>query len=55
MKGFFAAFVGSGLVTVLLPAVHPRMGSPWSAIVGGFAAGFWERGGNREVSPVTDT
>jgi hypothetical protein len=25
-----AAFVGSGLVTVLLPAVHPRMGSPWS-------------------------
>ena len=40
MKGFFAAFVGSGLVTVLLPAVHPRMGSPWSAIVGGFAAGF---------------
>ena len=25
-----AAFVGSGLVTVVLPAVHPRMGSPWS-------------------------
>jgi hypothetical protein len=25
-----AAFVGSGLVNVLLPAVHPRMGSPWS-------------------------
>jgi hypothetical protein len=25
-----AAFVGSGLVTVLLPAVHPRMGNPWS-------------------------
>jgi hypothetical protein len=25
-----AAFVGSGLVTVLLPAVHPRMGSAWS-------------------------
>ena len=25
-----AAFVGSGLVTTLLPAVHPRMGNPWS-------------------------
>jgi hypothetical protein len=25
-----AAFVGSGLVTLLLPAVHPRMGDPWS-------------------------
>lgn len=25
-----AAFAGGGLVTVLLPAVHPRMGSAWS-------------------------
>jgi hypothetical protein len=25
-----AAFVGGGLVNVLLPAVHPRMGTPWS-------------------------
>jgi len=26
-----AAFVGSGLVTLLLPAVHPRMGDPFDA------------------------
>jgi hypothetical protein len=25
-----AAFAGGALVTVLLPAVHPRMGTPWS-------------------------
>lgn len=25
-----AVFIGSGLVTVLLPAVNPRMGSQWS-------------------------
>jgi hypothetical protein len=25
-----AAFVGGGLANVLLPAVHPRMGTPWS-------------------------
>jgi hypothetical protein len=25
-----AAFSGGALVTVLLPAVHPRMGTPWS-------------------------
>jgi hypothetical protein len=25
-----AVFVGSGLVSVVLPAIHPRMGSPWS-------------------------
>jgi hypothetical protein len=25
-----AAFVGGGLVNVLLPAMHPRMGRPWS-------------------------
>lgn len=25
-----AAFVGGGLVNVLLPAVHPRMGTPWT-------------------------
>jgi hypothetical protein len=25
-----ASFAGGALVTVLLPAVHPRMGSPWS-------------------------
>lgn len=25
-----AVFAGGGLVAVLLPAVHPRMGSPWS-------------------------
>jgi hypothetical protein len=25
-----AAFVGGGLVNVVLPAVHPRMGSPWT-------------------------
>jgi len=25
-----AAFVGGGLANVLLPAVHPRMGNPWS-------------------------
>lgn len=25
-----AAFAGGALVNVLLPAVHPRMGSPWS-------------------------
>lgn len=25
-----AAFAGGGLVTILLPAVHPRMGSAWS-------------------------
>lgn len=25
-----AAFAGGVLVTVLLPAVHPRMGTPWS-------------------------
>ena len=25
-----AAFVGGGLVNVVLPAVHPRMGTPWA-------------------------
>jgi hypothetical protein len=25
-----AAFVGGGLVNVMLPAVHPRMGTPWT-------------------------
>jgi hypothetical protein len=25
-----AAFSGGALITVLLPAVHPRMGTPWS-------------------------
>jgi hypothetical protein len=25
-----ASFAGGALLTVLLPAVHPRMGSPWS-------------------------
>ena len=25
-----AGFVGGGLANVLLPAVHPRMGTPWS-------------------------
>jgi hypothetical protein len=25
-----AAFAGGALVTILLPAVHPRMGTPWS-------------------------
>ena len=25
-----AAFAGGGLVNVLLPSVHPRMGTPWS-------------------------
>jgi hypothetical protein len=25
-----AGFVGGGLVNVVLPAVHPRMGSPWA-------------------------
>jgi len=25
-----AAFAGGGLVTILLPAIHPRMGSSWS-------------------------
>ncbi len=25
-----ALFAGGGLVTVLLPAVHPRMGTPWT-------------------------
>jgi hypothetical protein len=25
-----ACFVGGGLVNVVLPAVHPRMGTPWS-------------------------
>jgi hypothetical protein len=25
-----ATFVGGGLANVLLPAVHPRMGTPWS-------------------------
>ena len=25
-----ALFAGTGLVNVLLPAVHPRMGSPWT-------------------------
>jgi hypothetical protein len=25
-----SAFAGGALVTVLLPAVHPRMGTPWS-------------------------
>jgi hypothetical protein len=25
-----ACFVGGGLANVLLPAVHPRMGSPWT-------------------------
>jgi hypothetical protein len=25
-----AAFSGGALVTVLLPAIHPRMGTPWS-------------------------
>jgi hypothetical protein len=25
-----ALFAGGALVTVLLPAIHPRMGSPWS-------------------------
>jgi hypothetical protein len=25
-----AAFAGGALVTVLLPAIHPRMGTPWS-------------------------
>lgn len=25
-----AAFAGGGLVNVLLPAIHPRMGTPWS-------------------------
>jgi hypothetical protein len=25
-----AAFSGGALVTILLPAVHPRMGTPWS-------------------------
>jgi hypothetical protein len=25
-----AAFAGGALVTILLPAVHPRMGKPWS-------------------------
>ena len=25
-----AAFVGGGLVNVVLPAVHPRMGTPWT-------------------------
>jgi hypothetical protein len=25
-----ASFVGGGLVNVLLPAVHPRMGTPWT-------------------------
>jgi len=25
-----AAFSGGALVTVLLPAVHPRMGTPWT-------------------------
>jgi uncharacterized membrane protein YagU involved in acid resistance len=25
-----ALFAGGGLVNVLLPAVHPRMGTPWS-------------------------
>jgi hypothetical protein len=26
-----ATFAGGGLVNVLLPAVHPRMGTPWSS------------------------
>jgi hypothetical protein len=25
-----AAFAGGTLVNILLPAIHPRMGSPWS-------------------------
>jgi hypothetical protein len=25
-----AAFAGGALVTVILPAIHPRMGTPWS-------------------------
>jgi hypothetical protein len=25
-----ALFAGGGLVTVLLPAIHPRMGTPWT-------------------------
>ena len=25
-----ASFAGGGLITILLPAVHPRMGNPWS-------------------------
>jgi hypothetical protein len=25
-----AAFIGGGLANVLLPAVHPRMGTPWT-------------------------
>jgi hypothetical protein len=28
--GFVHALFGGGLITMLLPAVHPRMGSPWS-------------------------
>ena len=28
--GFVHALFGGGLIIVLLPAVHPRMGSPWS-------------------------
>lgn len=25
-----AAFAGGGLVTIVLPAIHPRMGTPWT-------------------------
>jgi hypothetical protein len=30
LGGVHGLFAGSGLVNVLLPAIHPRMGTPWS-------------------------
>jgi hypothetical protein len=30
LGGAHALFAGGGLVTILLPAVHPRMGTPWT-------------------------